>query len=119
MIAKHERESRSELNTRNRIPKLLSLDLRNLQLQRTRRSSSSRTRKCPGTPWRSAVDFFQVGELAEGTAVSERDVDDAVVGEGGEGVGGGDFLASAGCAGGDEDSGVFVVESTFGPEAAG
>ena len=67
---------------------------------------------------RTAVHLVEVGQLGKGTAVPERDVDDAVVGEGGEGVHDGRFLAAAGGTRGDEHAGKLAREGALGPEPA-
>lgn len=65
---------------------------------------------------RTTMDLGQVGQLREGVLVPERDVDEAVVGKGGECVGDGDFLSTTLCAGGDEDTAHLASKSGFAPE---
>ena len=78
--------------------------------------ASSEGARAPGG---AAADFAQVAEEGEGGGVAERDIDDAVVGEGAHGGDGGGFLTAAHGAGADEQAGVFAPEAAALPEAAG
>jgi hypothetical protein len=62
------------------------------------------------------VDLREVAQLTEGMCVAERDVDDAVVSEGGEGVESSRLLSSTSAGGRDEHTGVLAAESTGRPE---
>jgi len=61
------------------------------------------------------MDFSEVGQLAKGVGVAKRDIDDAVVRQGGHGREGGAFLASTERRGGDEETRVFAREASAGP----
>lgn len=80
---------------------------------------SSTYRKGTSTPWGATTDLSEVGKGSENRLVSERDVDDTVVGEGGEGIHDGRLLTTAGGTGGNKDSGVFAPEGTGLPLATG
>lgn len=65
------------------------------------------------------MNLCQVGQLRECLGVSKRDKDNAVVGQGADGVGDGGLLPSSRCASGNEDTSIFVGEATGGPKPAG
>lgn len=65
------------------------------------------------------MDLLQVGELREDGLVAERDVDEAVVGEGAHGGNGGRLLATSDGTGGDKETGVLAPVATRGPDATG
>lgn len=65
------------------------------------------------------MNLTQVAQVREHRLVAQRDVDDAVVGEGRHGRDGSRFLPAAHGAIGDEQAGVFAPETTRSPEAAG
>jgi len=67
----------------------------------------------------TTADFFNVGENGEGVLVAERDVDEAVVGEGGHGRDDGALLSTTRRAGGHEYTRKLAVEGARRPEAAG
>ncbi len=91
---------------------LLALDFRDLELEGgglpAAVSSSERAR----APGRAAVYLCEVCELAEGIRVAEGNKDDAVVGEGGDGVGDGRFLTAAWGRRAHEHTSVLLGEST-------
>ena len=97
----------------------LTLDLRNLKLERRRQPPPVGTREGTCTPWRATVDLRQVGELGERVLVPERDEDDAVVGEGGNGVADRHLLPATNGRGRDEDGRVLAVQRAGAPETAG
>ena len=66
----------------------------------------------------TAVDLREVGQLSERVGVTEGDVEDSVVREGGERGDHSRLLASSRPRGGDEDTGVLPSELPGGPEAA-
>jgi hypothetical protein len=95
------------------------LSLSELKLLCAWLSRSISTSEGASTPWRATADFGEVDELAEGLCVTERNEDEAVVGEGAHHGEGGGFLSSSEGCGGDEEAGVFTVETTGLPLAAG
>lgn len=67
-------------------------------------------RESTSTPWRTAVYGSKVGELLESSGVTERNVDETVVGEGAHGSDGSGFLTSSETRGGNEDTSVLASE---------
>lgn len=67
----------------------------------------------------TTVNLSEVGELSERMGVTEGDVENPVVGEGGERGNRGRLLSSSRSSGGDEDTGVLPSELPGRPEAAG
>ena len=65
----------------------------------------------------TTVDLAQVTQLREDRLITERNEDDAVMGQGGESGIDGHFLPSTRGTGGNEDTGVLARESTLDPEA--
>lgn len=65
------------------------------------------------------MDLLEVGDIGEGLGVTKRNVDDAVVSEGGHGRDGGRLLATAGGAGGDEEAGLLAPVAAGSPDATG
>lgn len=65
------------------------------------------------------MDLLQVGELREDGLVAERDVDEAVVGEGAHGGNGSRLLATTEGTGGNEETGVLAPIATRGPDTTG
>lgn len=101
------------------LPELLALDFRNLELERAGLPAAVRRRQRTSAPGRAAVDLCQVGELAKAVGVAEGHEDDAVVGEGRDGVGNGGFLTSAGGRGAHEHARVLLGEGALAPEDTG
>lgn len=64
------------------------------------------------------MDLGQVGQLAKHVLVTEGDVDDSVVCEGGHSIESGGFLATSLARGGLEDAGALSVEGTGAPESS-
>lgn len=75
--------------------------------------------KGTGTPWRTTTDLGERGKEGEGVLVSERNVDDSVMGEGRDRVESSNFLPTTLPTGGNEKTGVFPRESTGSPETTG
>lgn len=65
------------------------------------------------------MDLREVGQLSEGLGVAQRNVDDAVVGQGAHGVKSSGLLATSKAGSGDEETGVLAGEATGSPDAAG
>lgn len=95
----------------------LALDGGNLELLGRGLARAIRGSKRAGAPGRAAVDLAQVRQLSKGLGVSQRDVDDAVVRERGQGSEGGRLLAAAKGAGGDEEAGFLTPEAARGPDS--
>lgn len=74
--------------------------------------TSSAYSKGTGAPWRATTDLSKVGKGSENGLVSERDVDDTVVGEGREGVHDGRLLTTTGGTSGNKDTGILAPEGT-------
>lgn len=72
-----------------------------------------------GTPWGAAADLFKIGEKGESVLVAQRNEDHSMVGKGGHGVQGSDFLPTALSTSGDENADVFAMEGAACPETAG
>lgn len=108
-----------EVDPRQMLEEALALCLCELKLLCTWLSGTIWTSEGTGTPWRPAADFREVDELAEGLCVTERDVDEAVVGEGAHHGNGSGLLSSSCRCGGDEETGVFTKEATGLPLATG
>jgi hypothetical protein len=64
----------------------------------------------------TTVNLLDVREEFQRTAISKRDVDDTVAGEGGYRVDDGGFLSTSRCAGRDEDAGKLAYQRTFPPQ---
>lgn len=84
-----------------------------------RHGKSSTYCESSGAPRRSTTDLGHVGELREGSLVSQGDIDEAVMGDGRHGREGRALLSTTLCAGRDEDSDVLAPVSASGPDAAG
>lgn len=65
------------------------------------------------------MNFLDVAHLLESAVVSEGNEDDAVVGKGGEGGHGSDFLATSKRGGRDKHTGVLAAKGALGPEVSG
>lgn len=65
------------------------------------------------------MDLREVGKLAKGLGVAERDEVEAVVSKGGHGSEGSRLLATTEGASGDEETSLLAPEATRGPDAAG
>lgn len=65
------------------------------------------------------MHLFQVGQEGEDGAVAERNEEDTVVGQGGEGGIDGHFLTSTRGTRGNEDTGVLASEGAASPETTG
>jgi len=97
---------------------LLALDLGDFELGGGRLPGAVGGSEGTGAPSGAAADLVDVAELGKGVGVTKRDVDDAMVSEGGHGGNGGGLLATAKSASGDEEAGELAVEATLGPQAA-
>lgn len=75
--------------------------------------------KSTSTPSATAVDLLQVGEHREDGLVAERDVDEAVVGEGAHGGNGSRLLATTKGTGGNKETGVLAPVAARGPDTTG
>lgn len=64
----------------------------------------------------TTVNRVEACDLSEGMAVTERNENNAVVGEGRHGIHDGSFLASTGGTGRDEDTSVFSSKLSLHPE---
>jgi hypothetical protein len=93
----------------------LALDGGNLKLESRGLARAITTSKGAGAPGASSMDLVEVGQLTEGLAITERHIDDAVVGQGGHGREGGRLLAATGGACRDEDAGQLSPEATSSP----
>jgi hypothetical protein len=71
------------------------------------------------TPWGTTVDLLKVGQLSEGSLVSQRNVDEAVVDESRHGGDGGGLLATTEGAGADEHTSILAPEGALLPLLAG
>jgi hypothetical protein len=71
------------------------------------------------TPWGATANLGVITKDWEGGLVSKRNVDDAVMGESGEGSNGGALLTTALGTGGDKESSVFAPVTTSGPLLTG
>ena len=67
----------------------------------------------------TSVDLVDVGLELEGMGVAEGDIDDTVVGEGGDTVERGGLLSSSEASSGNEHAGVLARELSFSPELTG
>jgi len=67
----------------------------------------------------TTVNLVQVGQKREYVLITERNEDDAVVGQGGERGVDSHLLSSTRSTGGNEDTGVFSSEGTLSPETTG
>lgn len=65
------------------------------------------------------MDLAQVGELAESLGVTQRNVGDAVVNQGGHGSKGGRLLTTSGGGSGNEQTSELAVETTSLPLSTG
>ena len=82
------------------------------------REGNSERRRKYGVEVLTTVNLVEVGELREGLRVAEGHEDDAVVDEGGEGVGDGDLLATARGRSRHERARELAREGALGPERA-
>lgn len=103
----------------NKASKRLTLDTGNLKLESRGLAGAVRTGKGAGTPGRTTVDLREVGKLAKGLGVAERDVVEAVVSKGGHGSKSSGLLATTEGTGGDEETSLLAVEATRRPDTAG
>jgi len=85
----------------------LALDVSNLELQLRRLATPIRVCKRSRAPWGPAMHLFEIGKEGECVRVSERDEDDAVVGECAHGSKCGGLLATPKTGRGDEQASVF------------
>lgn len=97
----------------------LALDLGDLELEGGRLARAIGTGEGTSTPGATTVNLVEVGEEGEGILVTQRDVDEAVVGEGAHGGNRSGLLATTGTSSGDEDTSVLAPEATSGPDGAG
>lgn len=65
------------------------------------------------------MDLSQIGDVGEGLGVAERNVDDAVVSQGGHCGDGSGLLTTAGSSSGDEETGLLAPVAAGGPDSAG
>lgn len=98
---------------------VLALDLGELNLLGRGLAGAVSTSEGTGTPGAAATDLGEVSEETEGLGVAEGNVDDAVVGEGGDGVLSSGLLATAEGGGRDKDTGHLAPEATGSPLLAG
>jgi hypothetical protein len=77
------------------------------------------TGECASAPWGATSDLVDIGEDVECGLVSKGDVDETVVGEGGEGGNRSGFLPTSNGSSGDEDTCVLAPEGTGLPLTAG
>lgn len=75
--------------------------------------------KGTSTPWGTTTDLGERVEQGECVLVSERNIDDSVVGEGRDRVESSDFLPTTLSTGRNEDTGIFSREITRSPETTG
>lgn len=71
------------------------------------------------TPGAATVDLLEVGKEGEGGLVTQRDVDEAVVGESAHGGNDGRLLATARGTSGNEDTSILAPVAAGGPDGAG
>ena len=109
---------RLELVLGDYLPELLALDLGDLELERGGLARAVAASVGAGAPRGATVDLVEVGELREGLRVAEGHEDDAVVDEGGEGVGDGDLLATTRGRSRHERARKLAREGALGPERA-
>lgn len=110
-------QSTSELG--NSLVEVLSLDLSDLKLLGGGLAGAISTGKGTGTPGAATANLREVSQLAESLGVTEGNVDDAVMGEGGDGVLSSSLLATALGSGRDEDTGHLAPETAGSPLLAG
>jgi len=96
----------------------LALDGGNFELESGGLARSVRPGESASAPWRSTVNFVQVRQQTECLGVTQRNIDDSVVCEGGHGCYSCGFLSSSGSASGDEYSSILPVQTARGPELA-
>lgn len=70
-------------------------------------------------PKHTTVNLVQVGQKREDVLITERNEDNAVVGQGRERGVDSHFLSSTRSTGGNEDTGVLSCEGTLSPETTG
>ena len=78
-----------------------------------RKDTYSESTSAPGA---TTVDLVEVGELTEGVLVTQRNVDEAVVGESAHASNSGGLLATSEGTGRDEQTGVLASVATGGPD---
>lgn len=93
----------------------LALSLSDTELESGRLARAVASREGTGTPGGSAVDLVEVGEVSEGGLVSERDVDESVMGQGGHAGDSSALLSATEGSGGDEETSVLAPERTLRP----
>lgn len=94
-----------------------TLELGELEFLLGRLAGSITTGEGTGTPRRTTTDFSEVGLDFKGGLVTERDVDDAVVGESAHGGDASGLLAATDGSSADEETGVLAPERTVLPLA--
>ena len=110
-------QSTSELG--NSLVEVLSLDLSELKLLSRGLARAVTTSEGTGTPGAATTNLREVSQGAESLGVTEGDVDDAVVGEGRDGVLSSGLLTTTLGGGRDEDTGHLAPETTGSPLLAG
>ena len=103
----------------NSLVESLSLYRGNFRLKSSRLTRAVGASKGTRAPRAAAVNLAHVGQLSERLGVSQRDVDDSMVAQGGHGRKVGRLLPATQCTGRHEDTGVLSVEAARGPDATG
>ncbi|ANB15925.1 hypothetical protein AWJ20_3569 [Sugiyamaella lignohabitans] len=75
-----------------------------------------RSSKSTCTPWTTASDFLQVGQNVEVVLITKRNIDDTMMGQGGQRVEDSDLLTTTGGTGRNKYTGIFTPESTRSPQ---
>lgn len=110
-------QSTSELG--DGLVEVLSLDLSELKLLGRGLTGTVSTSEGAGTPGAATADLGEISQGAESLGVTEGNVDDAVVGEGRDGVLSSGLLTTTLGSGRDEDTGHLAPETTGSPLLAG
>ena len=95
-----------------------ALNLGDLDLEGGRLARAIGTGKGTSTPGATTVNLVEVGKEGEGGLVAQRDVNEAVVGEGAHGGDSSGLLATTGGTSGNEDTGVLAPVAASGPDRA-
>lgn len=103
----------------NGLVEVLSLDLGELKLLGRGLARTVATSEGTGTPGATTANLREVSQLAESLGITEGNVDDAVVGEGGDGVLSSGLLTTTLRSGRDEDTSHLAPEATGSPLLAG
>lgn len=96
----------------------LALSLGDLDLEGGGLARAVGTSEGTSTPGATTVNLIEVGQQREGGLVAQRDVDEAVVGEGAHGGQSGRLLTTTGGTSGDEETSILAPVAAGGPDGA-